>query len=63
MQEENEKLNTAIEQIKDFNPNALEVQNQIFNGYLLNCAKGVENLTEEAILHHQLITNLLKSIN
>ncbi|MBW6482829.1 MAG: hypothetical protein K0B10_07190 [Vicingaceae bacterium] len=64
----NEKENTAklLEAIENFrfaNPNAKELQERVFTGYLYNCSTGAEPLTEEVVLFNQTLCELFQYIN
>jgi hypothetical protein len=63
MSEENENLTKAI---ADFNfnmPDAIELHNKMYEGFLFNCAAGnQDNLTEDVILYNRNILELLNLI-
>jgi len=66
MTNENENQSAIIEAITDFkqaNPNAVTLQEQVFTGYLLNCATGAIDLKEDIVLFNQTLVDLFRTIN
>lgn len=61
--EKEKQLLEAIADFKSANPNARELQETVFTGYLLNCSTGAGDLTEDVVLFNRTLLDLLKTIN